>query len=63
MQSFPDIQIAYGESDEYSFVLRKDSELYSRRADKIATCICSTFTAVYVKFFHKIKRPTPFRPL
>ena len=31
MQEFPDIVIAYGESDEYSFVLRKSSVLYSEQ--------------------------------
>ena len=29
MQEFRDIVIAYGESDEYSFVLRRSTELYS----------------------------------
>ena len=28
MQEFRDIVIAYGESDEYSFVLRRSTELY-----------------------------------
>lgn len=55
METFTDIQIAYGQSDEYSFVLRRDSELFNRRADKIATCICSTFTAVYVFNVLKIR--------
>jgi tRNAHis guanylyltransferase len=29
MQEFRDIVLAYGESDEYSFVLRRSTELYS----------------------------------
>jgi tRNA(His) 5'-end guanylyltransferase len=27
---FPDIRIAYGESDEYSFVFHRKAELYGR---------------------------------
>jgi tRNA(His) guanylyltransferase len=50
MLSFSDIIMAYGESDEYSFVLRKDSVMYSRRESKISTSIVSCFAANYV--FH-----------
>lgn len=32
MQEFRDIVIAYGESDEYSFVLRRSTELYGAHA-------------------------------
>ena len=32
MNDFKDIVIAYGQSDEYSFVFRKDATIYSRRA-------------------------------
>ena len=32
MSDFRDIVIAYGQSDEYSFVFKKDTMLYSRRA-------------------------------
>ncbi|CAD8135838.1 unnamed protein product [Paramecium pentaurelia] len=61
METFPDIQIAYGQSDEFSFVLKKDSELYCRRSDKIATCICSTFTSIYTLNFEKfMKKPLKF---
>ena len=28
MKAFPDVCIAYGESDEMSFVFRKDAEVY-----------------------------------
>ncbi|KAJ1928484.1 tRNA-histidine guanylyltransferase 1-like [Tieghemiomyces parasiticus] len=45
-----DVCIAYGESDEYSFVLRRDTEYYGRRAYKLASSIGSIFTARYV--FH-----------
>jgi len=31
MVEFPDIRIAFGESDEYSFVLHKDTQVYGKR--------------------------------
>jgi tRNA(His) 5'-end guanylyltransferase len=27
----PDVSLAFGESDEYSFMFRRDTKLYSRR--------------------------------
>eukprot|EP00850_Spirogloea_muscicola_P021639 SM000256S08693 [mRNA] locus=s256:70015:71834:- [translate_table: standard] len=44
----PDVVFAYGVSDEYSFVLRKTSELYQRRASKLVSVIVSLFAATYV---------------
>ena len=32
MEELPDVVLAYGQSDEFSFVLRKHSGLYERRA-------------------------------
>lgn len=51
VQSFPEIWLAYGESDEYSFVLRKNSTLYNRRAEKISTTFASCFSSAYTMFF------------
>lgn len=48
MNEFNEIVIAFGQSDEYSFVLHKTAEVYSRRASKILTCINSLFTSSYV---------------
>jgi tRNA(His) guanylyltransferase len=31
MQEFPDIVLAFGESDEYSFLMRRDATVYGRR--------------------------------
>lgn len=50
MRQFGDIVLAYGVSDEFSFLLRRDSTLYNRRSSKIATAICSAFASAYV--FH-----------
>ncbi|KAJ6786055.1 hypothetical protein PWT90_02749 [Aphanocladium album] len=51
----PEITIAYGVSDEYSFVFHKSCNLFERRASKLVSTIVSTFTANYVhcwpKFF------------
>lgn len=51
-----DIILAFGESDEYSFILKRDSTLFNRRKDKLATLIGSLFTTNYMflwdKFFH-----------
>lgn len=42
------VALAFGESDEYSFLLRKSTTLYSRRVSKITTHIVSLFTSAYV---------------
>jgi len=47
-QNFKDIVIAYGDSDEYSFVFRKSANLFNRRKDKITSCIVSLFSSAYV---------------
>ncbi|KIW63542.1 hypothetical protein PV04_08535 [Phialophora macrospora] len=46
--SIPEITIAYGVSDEYSFVLHRGTTLFERRKDKIVTTVVSSFTAAYV---------------
>ncbi|XP_072177429.1 probable tRNA(His) guanylyltransferase [Diadema setosum] len=48
MTEFKDIILAYGQSDEYSFVLKKDTSQYGRRASKLATTISSLFAASFV---------------
>jgi tRNA(His) guanylyltransferase len=35
MKSYDDVLLAYGQSDEYSFVFKKDTQLYSRRSAKV----------------------------
>ncbi len=49
--NFKDIFLAYGESDEYSFALAKNSTLFSRRTDKILSCIVSAFSSAYVFYW------------
>ncbi|KAF1954641.1 Thg1-domain-containing protein [Byssothecium circinans] len=48
MKDLPDLVLAYGQSDEFSFVFHKDCQLFERRASKLTTTVVSTFTAHYV---------------
>ena len=49
MHQYPgDIVLAFGHSDEYSFLFRKDTTLYKRRASKLTSLIVSCFTGNYV---------------
>ena len=50
MAEFGDIVLGYGQSDEYSFVLRADTKLYGRRSAKIGSSFAALFAASYV--FH-----------
>ncbi|XP_015581517.1 tRNA(His) guanylyltransferase 1 isoform X2 [Ricinus communis] len=48
LKEFQDVVFAYGVSDEYSFVLKKDSKFYSRQASDIVSVIVSFFSSMYV---------------
>ncbi|KAG8368974.1 hypothetical protein BUALT_Bualt15G0102000 [Buddleja alternifolia] len=48
LEQFPDIIFSYGYNDEYSFILKKGTKFYQRRASKILSLIVSFFTSVYV---------------
>jgi tRNA(His) guanylyltransferase len=48
MRDCDDCVLAYGASDEFSFVLRPTTTLFQRREHKLTTSIVSTFTAAYV---------------
>nr|CAG4638638.1 EOG090X0AR4 [Cyclestheria hislopi] len=50
MEEFNELCLAYGQSDEYSFVFRKDAQAYKRRSSKLATTVCSLFTSAFM--FH-----------
>ncbi|XP_076460784.1 putative tRNA(His) guanylyltransferase isoform X2 [Babylonia areolata] len=47
MDDFKDIVIAYGQSDEYSFVFHKNTKIYNRRGSKIMTNALSLFTSAF----------------
>lgn len=48
-----DMICAYGESDEYSFILKKETTLYNRRKEKLSTLFVSLFTSNYVALWSK----------
>jgi len=54
MDKFEDIFLGYGQSDEYSFVFKKSSDVFERRIVKITTCMASLFTAGYIMNFEDI---------
>ncbi|KAH6642836.1 tRNAHis guanylyltransferase-domain-containing protein [Boeremia exigua] len=62
MRELPDLVIAYGNSDEYSFVFHKDCMLFERRASKLVTTIVSTFTSYYVFLWSKYFPQKPLTP-
>lgn len=51
MSDIGEIVIAYGESDEYSFVFRKKTTLYKRRSFKLVSVVVSLFSASYVRLW------------
>lgn len=60
MAAFPDVQMAYGDSDEYSFLLRKSCVLFERREMKLV----STFAAsMLVHYMHEWQQEFPEKPL
>ncbi|KAJ1643399.1 tRNA-histidine guanylyltransferase 1-like [Coemansia asiatica] len=51
VESMVEIVLAYGQSDEYSFVFSKDAKAYERRASKLSTLLVSKFTSAYVYYW------------
>ncbi|KAF8018620.1 hypothetical protein BT93_H3500 [Corymbia citriodora subsp. variegata] len=66
LEEYPDIVFSYGFNDEYSFVFKRKTKFYQRRASKIMSLIVSFFSSVYAtkwkEFFpHKeMKCPLSF---
>ncbi|XP_011187676.1 probable tRNA(His) guanylyltransferase [Zeugodacus cucurbitae] len=48
MEEFRDVILSYGQSDEYSFIFRKETNVFNRRAAKLLTYVTSLFTSAYV---------------
>ncbi|KAJ2328228.1 tRNA-histidine guanylyltransferase 1-like [Coemansia sp. RSA 2673] len=61
MESMVEIVLAYGESDEYSFVFPKEAKAYDRRASKLITLLVSKFTAAYVFYWNEFFPDTPLQ--
>ena len=50
MQRFsPDIAMAYGQSDEFSFLFRRKSHCFRRRVNKLTSIVPSLFSAAFVR--------------
>ena len=54
MESFPEMFLGYGQSDEFSFAFKKNARLYNRRHEKILTNVVSQFTSAFVYYWPKI---------
>ncbi|XP_049543641.1 probable tRNA(His) guanylyltransferase [Anopheles darlingi] len=54
MQEFNEIAIGYGQSDEYSFVFRREANVYQRRRDKLISYVASLFTSAYMFHWNRI---------
>ncbi|KAH8100807.1 Thg1 C terminal domain-containing protein [Cristinia sonorae] len=61
MKEFTDIVMAFGESDEYSFLFRKTSTAHKRRHAKILSIVTSTFTSSYAFHWSKYLPNTPLQ--
>ncbi|XP_052854578.1 probable tRNA(His) guanylyltransferase [Drosophila gunungcola] len=63
MQEFRDIVLAYGQSDEYSFVFRKETASFKRRSAKLLTYVTSLFSTSYVMQWSKwMNLPLAYAP-
>ncbi|KAL1983338.1 hypothetical protein VTN96DRAFT_10479 [Rasamsonia emersonii] len=62
MKELPDLNIAYGVSDEYSFVFHPSCQLFERRSSKLVSTIVSTFTAYYIYRWPTYFPSTPLEP-
>ena len=51
IEEFPECTFAYGESDEFSFVMSPDAKVFSRRKDKILTVFVSLFSSSFVFYW------------
>ena len=47
-ESFPEIILAYGCSDEFSFCFKTSANVYQRREQKILSVLVSTFTSAFI---------------
>ncbi|KAG5366722.1 tRNA(His) guanylyltransferase [Yarrowia sp. B02] len=53
VNQFDDVVMAYGDSDEFSFLLRRKCSLFERRESKLVSTFASTFTSYYVALWSK----------
>ncbi|KAK8807841.1 hypothetical protein WA158_007370 [Blastocystis sp. Blastoise] len=58
-KGYGDIIFAIGESDEYSFIFRRNTDLFQRRREKILTTIVSQFSSYYVFYWPEYMKEKP----
>lgn len=51
MEELKDVCLAFGQSDEYSFIFKKDTRVFNRSRDSISTIVNSIFTSAYVYYW------------
>lgn len=51
MEDLDDIVVAYGQSDEFSFVFKRTTNWFKRRASKLMTHVASQFSSSYVFYW------------
>lgn len=61
LRGFNDVLLAFGQSDEYSFVFKKPTTLYKRRAAKLLTTINSKFSSSYVFYWKNFFGEEPLK--
>ncbi|EAX96857.1 tRNAHis guanylyltransferase family protein [Trichomonas vaginalis G3] len=49
MLKFDEMVLAFGESDEFSFIFKKSAKVFNRRRDKINSTVASLFSSIFVK--------------
>lgn len=59
LNQLPDIFLAYGQSDEYSFLLHPSCELYERRSSKLVSTVVSIFSTAYAMYWPICLPDTP----
>ncbi|XP_017288488.1 probable tRNA(His) guanylyltransferase isoform X3 [Kryptolebias marmoratus] len=59
MEELEDIIIAYGQSDEFSFVFKRSSTWFKRRASKLMTHVASQFSSSYVFYWKEFFEEQP----
>jgi len=62
MSDITDITIAYGVSDEFSFVFHKSCTMFERRQSKLVSTVVSTFSAYYIHLWSNYFPDTPIAP-
>lgn len=53
MMTYKEITLAYGCSDEFSFVFRKTTGIFDRDGDRILATLVSLFSSAFLFFFPK----------